>query len=71
MYIRDMNWKPMKITKSGHKKVRLLNEKSNKIKTGEEILKLHVLVNEAAEKFMNQISNFQKLQCEKSLSRNQ
>ena len=22
-----MNWKPMKITKSGHKKVRLLNEK--------------------------------------------
>ena len=61
----------MKITKSGHKKVRLLNEKSNKIKTGEEILKLHVLVNEAAEKFMNQISNFQKLQCEKSLSRNQ
>ena len=27
--IRNMNWKPMKIAKSVHKKVRLLNEKDD------------------------------------------
>ena len=29
--IRNINWKPMKETKSGHKKVRLFNEKKKKI----------------------------------------
>ena len=53
----------MKITKSGHKKVRLLNEK-NKRKIDEESLQLYG----PAEKLMNQIINFKELECEKSLN---
>ena len=57
----------MKITKSAHKKVRLLNEKNNKRKIDEESLQLYG----PAEKLMNQISNFKELECEKSLNINQ
>ena len=57
----------MKITKSGHKKVRLLNEKNNKRKIDEESLQLYG----PAEKLMNQIINFKELECEKSLNINQ
>ena len=66
-----MNWKPTKITKSGLKKVRLLNEKNNKRKIDEESLQLCVLVKKATEKLMNQISNFEEFECRKSLNINQ
>ena len=61
----------MKITKSDHKKVRLLNEKNSKKKIDEESLQLYGLVEKAAEKLMNQTSNFEELECEKSLDINQ
>ena len=57
----------MKITKSGHKKVKLLNEKNNKRKIDEEILQLYGLVEKATEKLMNQISNFEELEFDKSV----
>ena len=57
----------MKITKSGHKKVRLLNEKNNKRKIDEESLQLYGLVEKATEKRMNQISNFEELEFDKSV----
>ena len=51
----------MKITKSGHKKVTLLNENNNnnKRKIDEESLQLYDLVEKATKKLMNQISNFE------------
>ena len=49
-----MNWKPMKITKSGHKKVKLLNEK-HKRKINEGNLQSHGMVEKVTEKLMNQI----------------
>ena len=57
----------MKITKSGHKKVKLLNEKNNKRKIDEESLQLYGLVEKATEKLMNQISNFEELEFDKSV----
>ena len=57
----------MKITKSSPKKVRLLREKI-KEKIDEESLQLNGLVEKATEKPMNQISNFEELECEKSLN---
>ena len=62
----------MKITKSGHKKVKLLNEKmKKKTKIDEENLQLHCLVKKAADKLMNQITNFEELKCQKYLNINQ
>ena len=51
----------MKI-KSGHKKLKLFNEKCNKIKIDEESLQLHGLVEKTTEKLMNQISNFEEFE---------
>ena len=42
-----MNWKPMEITRSGHKKVRLLNEKNNKREIDKGSLQLYSLVEKA------------------------
>ena len=67
-----MNSKDMKKTKSGHKKVRLLNEKKNdKKKNDGEVLRLYDLVEKAAENILNQISNFEELEYEKSFNINQ
>ena len=60
----------MKITKSGQKIVRLLDEKMIK-KIDEESLQLHRLVKKTTEKLTNQISNFEELECKKSLNINQ
>ena len=59
----------MKKTKSRHRKVRFLNEKKKK-----KLMKkayLYGLAKKPREKFMNQNSNFQELECEKSLNINQ
>ena len=56
----------MKITKSGHKKGRLLSEKNDQSKTDQESLQLYGLFKKATEKLTNQISNFEELECEKS-----
>ena len=69
--VRNINWKSLKITKSSHKKVRLLNEKNNKRKIDEKNLQLYGRVKKATEKLMNQVSNFEKLECDKSLNINQ
>ena len=62
----------MKITKSGHKKVGLLNEKmKKKKKTDEENLQLQCSVKKAADKLMNQMTNFEELKCQKYLNINQ
>ena len=66
-----MNWKPIKITTSGHKKVRLLNEKNNERRIDEEILQLYCLVEKATEKLMNSICNIEELDYEKSFNINQ
>ena len=57
----------MKIT-SGHKRVRLLNEKNNKRKIDEKTLQLNGVVEKAIEKLMNQTRNFEGLKYEKSLN---
>ena len=67
-----MNSKDMKKTKSGHKKVRLLNEKKMiKKKNDGEVLRLYDLVEKAAENILNQIRNFEELEYEKSFNINQ
>ena len=48
----------MKITKSGQRKVRVLNEKMIR-KNNEKSLQLYRLVKKATQKLMNQISNFE------------
>ena len=55
----------MKITKSGHKKRRLI-VKNDKRKIDEESLQLHL--RKTTKKRMNQIGNFEELECEKSLN---
>ena len=59
-----MNWKPMKIKKSGQKKDRMLNEKMKKKlwrklkrRFDEEKLQLYGLVKKTVERLMNRISN--------------
>ena len=47
-----MNWKPVKTTKSGHKKVKLLNEK-HKRKIDEENLQSYGMVEKVPENLMN------------------
>ena len=66
--MRNINLKRMKIIKSSHKRVGLLHEKKKKKKKiDEEILQLYGLVEKATQKLLNQISNYEELECDKSL----
>ena len=58
----------MKITKTGHKKMRLLNEKNIKEKLMKKTFNDMVWLKKQQKKLMNQIVNFDELECEKSLN---
>ena len=51
-------------------KCEIVQCKNDKITIDEESLQLHGLVKKATEKLINQISNFEELECEKSLNIN-
>ena len=64
-----MSWKLIKITKSGQKKVIPQWNIDKRIIDGKS-LQLYRLVKKAAKKRMNQISNFEELECGKLLKIN-